>query len=291
MKRFSFLARGSVFDLALAGFAGAAFLFAAFWLPEWRLTQIALASGLADIFPPAQPPLGFTARVAFAAAVGLVAFGGALLLLKLADRPKVKRRAFTEADAPPEPIRLRRADAHPDAPARRPLVARDLGEPEETPAEELLLAPEAKVPAFLVEQEPETVEAEPVEAEAEREAPLIWPEPVRAPEPEPVSASEPEPQPEPLVAEALPPAPVEPVIVEAVEHEPVAEEPAPAEQPALAEERDASLSKLMQRLEFGLGRKERVTLNPAAVAPQADDAVGHRLRSAIGDLQKLAARG
>ena len=47
----------------------------------------------------------------------------------------------------------------------------------------------------------------------------------------------------------------------------------------------------MQRLEFGLGRKERVTLNPAAVAPQADDAVGHRLRSAIGDLQKLAARG
>ncbi|HEY0086389.1 MAG TPA: hypothetical protein VGB65_10820 [Allosphingosinicella sp.] len=295
MKRFSFLARGSVFDLALAGFAGAALLFAAFWLPEWRLTQIALASGLADIFPPAQPPLGFTARVAFAAAVGIVVFGGSLLLLKLADRPRVKRRAFTEADAPPEPIRLRRADAHPDAPARRPLVARDLGEPDETPGEELLLAPEAKVPAFLVEQEPETVEAEPVDESAEPEAPLVWPEPVRAPEPEPVRAPEPEPvsasEPEPLVAEALPPAPVEPVIVEAVEHEPVAEEPVPAEEPAPAQDPDASLSKLMQRLEFGLGRKERVTLNPAAVAPQADDAVGHRLRSAIGDLQKLAARG
>ena len=289
MKRFTSLARGSVFDLALAGFAGASFLFAAFWLPEWRLTQIALASGLADIFPPAQPPLGFTARVAFALAVGLAVFGGALLLLKLADRPRIKRRAFTEADAPPEPIRLRRADAHPDAPARRPLVARDLGEPDETPPEELLLAPEAKVPAFLMEQEPETVEAEPVEAEAEPEAPLVWPEPVRAPEPEPVRAAEPEleaePEPQPLVAETLPPAPVEPVIVEAVEHETVAEQPAPAEDP------DASLSKLMQRLEFGLARKERVTLNPAAVAPKADDAVGHRLRSAIGDLQKLAARG
>jgi hypothetical protein len=32
-------------------------------------------------------------------------------------------------------------------------------------------------------------------------------------------------------------------------------------------------------------------LDPAAVAPPADAAVGHRLRSAIGDLQKLAARG
>ena len=47
----------------------------------------------------------------------------------------------------------------------------------------------------------------------------------------------------------------------------------------------------MQRLEFGLAKKERVVLDPAAVAAPADDAVGHRLRSAIGDLQKLAARG
>jgi hypothetical protein len=120
-----------------------------------------------------------------------------------------------------------------------------------------VLAPEAEVPAFLVEQEPETAEAEPAEApaEPEPETPLVWPQ--SAAEPEAAEVLEPEP-----VAEAAP-------------------EP----------EDDPSISKLMQRLEFGLARKERAApLDPSAVAPPADDAVGHRLRSAIGDLQKLAAR-
>ncbi|HEX8579702.1 MAG TPA: hypothetical protein VF655_08940 [Allosphingosinicella sp.] len=255
MARPSILRRGSAIDYALAGLAGAAFAFAAFALPEWRLTQLALGSGLANIFPPAQPPLGLTARALFAGGVGVIALIGSYLLLRLADRPRVAKREVTEADAPPEPIRLRRADAHPDAPARRPLTARDLGEPAEDPPEELLLAPETEAPAFLVEQEPETVEAEPVEAEAEPEAPLVWP-------PEPVAEEAPQPEPE---------------------HEPA---PAPAEAEA-----EPSITKLMQRLEFGLAKKERVVLDPAAVAAPADDAVGHRLRSAIGDLQKLAARG
>ena len=263
MKRLFSKVRGSTFDFALAGFAGVAFAFAAFWLPEWRLTQLALASGLADVFPPAQPPLGFTARVLFALAVGLVAGAGSLLLLRLADRKPVKTPELTEADIAPEPIRLRRADAHPDNPPRRPLVARDLGEP----AEELLLAPGTQVPAFLVEQTPETVKAEPVEAEPEDEAPLVWstepPVAEQAPKPEPLSV-------EPVAAESEPAS--EPVVEEAAEPEP-------------------SISGLMQRLEFGLAKKERVVLNPEAVAPRADDAVGHRLRSAIGDLQKLAARG
>jgi hypothetical protein len=261
--------RPSALDLALAGFAGAAFAFAAFFMPEWRLTQLSLATGLADIFPPARPPLGFTARALFAVIVGLLAGGGSLLLLRLAERKPVPKREATEADAPPAPIRLRRADAHPDAPPRRPLAARDLGEPEvpmaflappaqEPREEELVLAPEAEVPAFLVEQEPETAEPEQVEAEAEPEAPLVWPQPIVEPEPEAVEAPAPE-----AVAEAAP-------------------EP----------EDDPSISKLMQRLEFGLARKERAApLDPAAVAPPADGAVGHRLRSAIGDLQKLAARG
>ncbi|HEY7810694.1 MAG TPA: hypothetical protein VIA98_09965 [Allosphingosinicella sp.] len=261
MARPSFLRRGSAIDYALAGLAGAAFAFAAFALPEWRLTQLALGSGFAAVFPPAQPPLGFTARALFAGGVGAIALIGSYLLLRLADRPRVAKRETTEADAPPEPIRLRRADAHPDAPARRPLTARDLGEPAEEAPEELLLAPETEAPAFLVEQEPETVEAEPVEAATEPEAPLVWP-----PEPVAEEASESEPKPEPA------PAPV----------------PVPVETEAEAE---PSITKLMQRLEFGLAKKERVVLDPAAVAAPADDAVGHRLRSAIGDLQKLAARG
>ena len=275
---FSFLkTRPSVLDLALAGFAGAAFTFAAFFMPEWRLTQLSLASGLADIFPPARPPLGFTARALFAVIVGVIAAGGSLLLLRLAERKPVAKRETTEADVPPAPIRLRRADAHPDAPPRRPLAARDLGEPSEPTAllapppaqpeepreEELVLAPEAEIPAFLVEQEPEPAEAEAVEAEIvepEPETSLVWPEPSAEPAPEPEIAEAPEPEP---VAEAVP-------------------EP----------EEDPSITKLMQRLEFGLARKERAApLDPTAVAAPGDDAVGHRLRSAIGDLQKLASRG
>jgi hypothetical protein len=268
MARLSFTRRGSAIDFALAGFAGAAFAFAAFFLPEWRLTQLSLASGLADIFPPARPPLGFTARALFAIVVGLVAGGGSLLLLRLADRKPAPKREATEADAPPEPIRLRRADAHPDAPPRRPFAARDLGEPVEPqallaatppePAEELVLAPEAELPAFLVEQAPETDAPEVLEPEPE--TPLVWPAAQPAPEPEVLAEPEPEPKPEP--------------------------EPAPQS------EDEASLAKLMQRLEFGVAKRERAApLDPAAVAAPADAAVGHRLRSAIGDLQKLAARG
>jgi hypothetical protein len=263
-----FKRRPGVFDLALAGFAGAAFTFAAFFLPEWRLTQLSLMSGLADIFPPARPPLGFTARALFAIVVGVIAGGGSLLLLRLAERRPVPKHDFTEADMAPAPIRLRRADAHPDAPAPRPLAARDLGEPSEPTAllaaplpepeaareEELVLAPEAEVPAFLIEQEPETVEAE--ADEAELKTPLVWPQPAPGPLPEPEAAEAPAPEP---VAEA---------------------------------DDDPSISRLMQRLEFGLAKRDRAApLDPAAVAPPADGAVGHRLRSAIGDLQKLAARG
>jgi hypothetical protein len=130
-----------------------------------------------------------------------------------------------------------------------------------------MLAPDSEIPAFLVEQEPEqepeTVEAEAVEVEPE--APLVWPQPAAEPAPEPEVAEAPAPEP---VAEALAP-------------EPVAEV-----------EDDPSISKLMQRLEFGLAKRERAApLDPSAIAPPGDDAVGHRLRSAIGDLQKLAARG
>lgn len=278
MARISFKPRGSALDFALAAFAGAAFAFAAFAMPEWRLTQLSLASGLADIFPPAQPPLGLTARALFAVAVGIVVAGGSLLLLRLAGRAPVAKRAFTEADAPPEPIRLRRADAHPDAPPRRPLVARDLGEPvtveeptaaAEHEAPELVLAPDAELPAFLVEQEPETAEAAP--AETEIEEPLVWPS-AEVAAPVEVREAAPAPEPEPIaLTETLP-------------------EPEPASVPE--QEAEPSISKLMQRLEFGLSKREKsAPLDPASVAPPADDAVGHRLRSAIGDLQKLAARG
>ncbi|HZG08242.1 MAG TPA: hypothetical protein VEZ70_04585 [Allosphingosinicella sp.] len=329
--------RFGAFDFALAGFAGAAFAFAAFAMPDWRLTQIVLATSLPSVLPSAEPPLGFTARTGFALLIGFLAFAGSFALLRLAGRAPVRPRASSDADAPPAPIRLRRADAHPDAPPRRPLIARDLGEPEDPPAQELLLTPEPEeaealvqpdhapepIPHFLVPEADDAESAQFGSAEPADDTILVWPgadskldlgadpEPVQDAEPQPAPASADEPVPEtetaPAAAEQEPeqkelaPAPVPQSPPEApleAEFEP---EPAPVRAPRAAvlpaaddaaDEEEASLGGLMKRLEFGLARRERsAPLDPAAVAPPADAAVGHRLRTAINDLNKLAARG
>ncbi|MCM8729489.1 hypothetical protein ACFO8O_00710 [Hephaestia sp. GCM10023244] len=100
-------------------------------LPIGVIEQGAIASGLAGVLPAAAPPLGITARM------GLILAGGAgvtALLwagLYLAIGTRVLALTFG-GDCPERdelPV-LRRADAHPDAPARRPIsAARDLGEP------------------------------------------------------------------------------------------------------------------------------------------------------------------
>jgi hypothetical protein len=251
---------GNARDLGVAGFAAAAIAFAAFAMPDWRLTQIVEMTGLAAVFPPAQPPLGMTARFALALAAGLASFTLFAWLLRALDRVPAAPSGV-DADRAPEPIRLRRADAHPDAPARRPLVAgRDLGEPVE---EELVLDV-----ALERDSEPEP------EAESELAA---------APEPE----AEPE-----LAAAPEPAASVEEPVLEVLP-----EQPAPAPEVLTVEEvpaappRDESISELMQRLESGISRRERVIPAAETAAPSpTGDAVGHRLRSAINDLQKLAAR-
>jgi hypothetical protein len=357
MGQTSFFGRANALDIALAAFAAGAFGFAAFAMPEWRLNQLVLGSGLADVFAPARPPLGLKATLGIASLAALLAFAGSLALLLLADKAGPRKhsasRAGTgtggqadaegEADAAPQPIRLRRADAHPDAPMRRPLVAgRDLGEP---PVEELVLGVEALEPhsetmhSMLIRQEPETVEMEPVIEDdgADDLEPLVWePELARssrrdaerapAPAPEPETALRIEPEPEPETALSIEPEPereveFDPVAepgstvedevrpVREAELEPSAEirsVPEPIAAPAAAATvrtpalpdilqggpaPEASISTLMQRLESGLSRKERsAPLDPSAVAAPADAAVGHRLRSAINDLQKLAAR-
>jgi hypothetical protein len=247
--------RGGALDYGLAAFAAFAFAFAAFVMPEWRLNQAIGLTGLPELLSTAQPPLGLKARLGFALGVGFLVCGGVFALMRLLDR--VPAATGHAAD---EPIRLRRADAHPDAPARRPLIAgRDLGEPVE---ELLLVAPEE--PLF---EEPEA-EPEPLEelvlAVEDEPAELVA---------EPIGE-----EPGDLVAEPV----SEPVLAASEEPQPAAAEDEP---------REESLSLLMRRLEFGLAKRERATADPAAVAPRAEDAVGHRLRSAITDLQKLAAQG
>jgi hypothetical protein len=121
------------FNLAVAAFAGASLAFAAFAMPAGLFEDLVAATRLPLILSGAEAPLGIAARLV-AMAVG----GGALFLLVWGLLGFIDHLA--EA-APPsadddffdlefDPPRLRRADAHPDAPSRHPIRARrEFGEP------------------------------------------------------------------------------------------------------------------------------------------------------------------
>jgi hypothetical protein len=253
-------ASGRAFDAGLAALAALSAGFVAFAMPDPLFSGLVEASRLPDFVAAAQPPLGDTARSAAVAAAALGIFAAVWALMAVLGRRPARR------EAAPEPVlqvpRQRRADAHPDAPPRPPLLARDLGEPlelnevapepvEDAPFEEVDRRP---LPGFLIPQE---AEPEPV-AEAD------------------FAEAEPEAQPEPE-AEAVP-------IAELAARLPEAEE-----------ESSDSLSQLVNRIEFGLSRKRQAL--PAAELPPVEppsveqEKVGHRLRSAINDLQRIASSG
>jgi hypothetical protein len=273
MPKLSFLS-GRAFDAGLAALAALSAGFVAFAMPDPLFTGIVEASRLPELVAAAQPPLGNTARSAAIAAATLGSFAAVWALMALLGRRPTRREA--EPEAAIQVPRQRRADAHPDAPPRPPLLARDLGEPLELdevapePAEEAPFeqAEHRPLPGFLVPQEPE-LEPEPelvAEAEAEAEA--------AGPEPEPFAEAEPEPE-----AETVP-------IAELAARLPEAE-------PEEAD--DQSLSQLVNRIEFGVSRKRQalpaVDLPPTEPPSPEPEKVGHRLRSAITDLQKIASSG
>ena len=253
--------RASKFDLAVAAFAAVSAGFVFFAMPDWRLTQTVLATGLPNVLPAAQPPLGGTARIALMFVASLAVFAGVFLVMANIDR--LARRKAAPADAPvarPIPLRVRRADGHPDAPPRRPILAReDLGEPAEfTEIEDSGPAPPPEpLPAFLATEQPS-------EAAEASFAPQADPEPLELTELDPAQ----------------------------VEAEPRAAQV--AEQEQSDEQEGESLSKLMRRLEKGLGRREQAlpqeAAEPAAAPLPGQEPVRHRLRSAINDLQKVASR-
>ncbi|MBO9711402.1 hypothetical protein [Sphingomonas sp.] len=112
----------------LAGAAlGGAVAAAALVLPAATLESVVSGSGLPSILAAAEPPLGMTARLAVAggsgALVALVSWFGLFLLLG------TRGLSLGERQPGHVPV-IRRADAHPDAPPRAPLLAtRDLGTP------------------------------------------------------------------------------------------------------------------------------------------------------------------
>ena len=104
----------------IAALAGAAVALSIAVLPEWRLESLVLTSGVADHLAAARPPLGATARSALALMSGS---GIALLVWAALTFAVIRMKAGDESVADAETPVLRRADAHPDAPARRPLRA------------------------------------------------------------------------------------------------------------------------------------------------------------------------
>ena len=106
---------------------GAAAAAAVVAVPVPMLEQLVSQSGIPAIVTAAAPPLGLTARLAMAGGAGAVAalLSWFALFLLLGTRGLTIGRA-AEPDVPV----IRRADAHPDAPPRAPLLAtRDLGTP------------------------------------------------------------------------------------------------------------------------------------------------------------------
>jgi hypothetical protein len=113
--------------LAGAGLAGALVALATLAIPAGLLEDIVVTSGIAAFVPAAEPPLGATARIC----VGVFA-GGAVALIAwlLLSALLAWRDSRREPESGERRPAVRRADAHPDAPPRPPLLAtRDLGMP------------------------------------------------------------------------------------------------------------------------------------------------------------------
>jgi hypothetical protein len=158
--------------LAGAGAAGVLVALATLAIPYGLLQDIVVTSGVAAFIPAAEPPLGATARIS----VGVFAGGAAALIAWFAFSALLMwRESRGEVEPGERPPVVRRADAHPDAPPRAPLLAtRDLGMP-------------FRARGAVVEVEPEAVAAEVHAAAPDDEAeaydldlPKLPPEPVIA---------------------------------------------------------------------------------------------------------------
>ncbi|WHU00766.1 hypothetical protein [Sphingomonas sp. NIBR02145] len=175
-------------------------------IPVPALEALVMDSGLPSILAAAEPPLGLTARLAVALGAG--AFVGAFMWLSafilLGSRGLTIGGEAEPVDSAEVPVPvLRRADAHPDAPPRPPLLAtRDLGKP--------FLEIRAGAPAVPAEPEDEHVDFDvifpprPISAPTPTVVPAVAPEPVAqaAEVYELHTTSAPEPAPEPIAASA-----------------------------------------------------------------------------------------
>lgn len=165
-------------DLPVAGLAAAAAAFVAFAMPGDLLAEAVGATGLPSILPAAAPPLGLTARIAIGVVGAAATFGLVLMLLRMLDRSMLGGAKPAQAPRP------RRRDAHPDAPAPRPIsAAREFGEPS-PPVRPVENRPIEKVPDWMAEPEDQHAAAPRAPApRAAAPAPAAPAPAARAPEP------------------------------------------------------------------------------------------------------------
>lgn len=281
--------------MALGGLAAALLIL---WIPVGLIEMVVASSGLSESLPAAAPPLGLKARLLLAGFVALMAVGlmGLMRRQDQADEQEGRRlrvqgarkmgfafskltalargRAAPVDDAIPS---LRRADAHPDAPARAPIFAsRDFN------GLDIFARPDAIRRPLAIHPEPEQDAIVPSAGLVMPSAPLPIAE-EELPQPTFLRPAAPVAEPEAGQEAAAPAAPLDPIPTQGL-----------------------SITELTQRLERGLAERSRapvadagtvrviadMPVTPAVpvrdmVAQDADDA----LRAALGALRNMAGRG
>lgn len=298
--------------MVLAALGGLMFLL----MPTAVLEDLVVDSGIASLVTAAQPPLGVTAHFAIAflvaLVVGSVSWFGLFLLI---GRRVVAIGGDAREDGVPI---LRRADAHPDAPPRRPVFAnRDLG----TPFLEVTAdTPPPISAADAMTYAPRVIEERPIPVDldtplATYRGPLDPPLPVPDPLPlgridEPVAASS------PILAQVPLPEPVvDPRAIRVVPESPIPEWPVvvpPADDPAprfASHERietfeltpmvrssetsaplpSATIHDLLDRLERGVAKRKEAPA-PGPEAREEEIPVAGSLEETLGVLRQLASR-
>lgn len=274
IKSFSRSARraGSIsLDGGVALLAASSVAFLAFAMPTDLFSRLVTDSGLPSLIAAAEPPLGMKARLAAVAAGAFITFAAVWVLLRALDRAAAAPRRYDAVNLSAEAPKLRRADLHPDAPPRRPLFAsQDFGEPSDDKAEEEEYFPAAadeplELDSPISDPQPESAfEPAPAFDTPLRDAPQTEPEIEGEPEMFAGPTAEPAPRPDALASLAAP----------------------------LPDAADESVANLMQRLEGGLVRREGgQNADHAPGAPAPGQPAGHRLRSALNDLERMAKRG
>lgn len=115
-----------LFPAIVALWFAAAFGLGSLAIRPGLLEGLVLKLGIDTIIPAAAPPLGVTARILLA--LGLGAFGAILgtMLARRLNRPKVEAKPRSRKVGGSETgFAARNRDAHPDAPARRPIFAHE----------------------------------------------------------------------------------------------------------------------------------------------------------------------